>query len=635
MFIYQTLVFFVMDKEQLAHLLFPHQEVRKIQDDLIKDVNETISSRSHLIAHAPTGLGKTASSLPIALSYAIKDDLIVFFLTSRHTQHKIAIDTLREVKNRYNSEFVTIDIIGKKYMCVAPGIEILRSGDFIEYCKLQVEEGKCEFYNNTKNKGKQTPDAAIALKNIESLMPCHSEEIINECSAYNLCPYEVSMFLSTKAKVVVADYYYIFNDHIRETFFKKAGLTLDKCIVIVDEGHNLPARLRELMTVKLTTIMLERGIKEARKYKYEETALNLEMLKMILQDFGNKSSEFELLIIREHVIDEIKKTVNYEQLIADLEFIAKEIREKQRSSYIGSIANFLVKWPGENIGYARILQKNKEMIALTYRCLNPGPISGPIIEQTVSTILMSGTLTPTNMYRELLRFPKNTIEKSYQSPFPKENKLALVIPETTTKFTSRTESMYKHISIILVEITDKVPGNSVIFFPSYYLRDQVNEFFLTASKKTIFSEKQAMTKQEKLDMLERFKLYKNSGAVLLGVSSGNFNEGIDLPGDLLKCVVIVGLPLQKPDLETSELIKHYNELFGKGWDYGYLFPAFSKCLQGAGRCIRTSSDRGVIVFLDERFAWNQYFRCFPADYNVKIIKNYYPNMIEAFFKKKS
>lgn len=618
----------------LDKLLFPHSEVREVQKDMIEEIDKTLSSHSHLIAHAPTGLGKTASTLPAALAYAIENDLVVFFLTSRHTQHKIAIDTLKAVKQKHNLDFVTIDIIGKKHMCSIPGIETLRTGDFVEYCKSQIENGKCEFYINTKTKGKPTIDASMALNKIELLMPCSTEEVIQECSHYNLCSYEIAMFLSTKAKVIVADYYYIFNDYIRETFFKKAGITLDKSIVIIDEGHNLPERLRELMTIKLTTVILDRAIKEARKYNYEETATNLEIIKRILREFSDKSKDYEILITKEQFIDEIKKTLDYDSLISDFELIAKEIRERQRSTYIGSIANFLIKWPGDDKGFARILQKsNDDVIALTYRCLNPLPIAEPIIKQTYSTILMSGTLTPTNMYKELLGFPENTTERVYPSPFPKQNKLAMVVPETTTKFTARNEDMFKKISDRIAEITDKVPGNSIIFFPSYYFRDKVNNYFLTSSKKTIFSEKQALTKQEKLEMLERFKLYKDSGAVLLGISSGNFNEGIDLPGDLLKCVIIVGLPLQKPNLETKELIKHYDELFGKGWDYGYLFPAFSKCLQGAGRCIRTSEDRGVIVFLDERFAWNQYFRCFPADYNIKIMKNFYTNMIEAFFRK--
>jgi len=103
-----------------------------------------------------------------------------------------------------------------------------------------------------------------------------------------------------------------------------------------------------------------------------------------------------------------------------------------------------------------------------------------------------------------------------------------------------------------------------------------------------------------------------------------------LPGDYLKAVVIVGLPLSPPDVETKALIEYYNKKYGRGMDYAYIFPAITKCMQGAGRCIRSETDEGVVIFLDERFAWPQYSRCFPPDYNLKITRNY-AEEIKKFF----
>jgi len=139
-----------------------------------------------------------------------------------------------------------------------------------------------------------------------------------------------------------------------------------------------------------------------------------------------------------------------------------------------------------------------------------------------------------------------------------------------------------------------------------------------------------MSKQEKKELLEDFKKNKKDGAVLLAVAAGSYGESIDLPGDLLKAVVVVGLPLQRPDLETKELINYYDMKFSKGWDYGYLFPAFNKCLQNAGRCIRSKDDRGIIVFLDERYSWRNYARCFPQDMEIKVTERY-KEIIEYFF----
>ncbi|HLD11036.1 MAG TPA: helicase C-terminal domain-containing protein, partial [Candidatus Nanoarchaeia archaeon] len=113
------------------------------------------------------------------------------------------------------------------------------------------------------------------------------------------------------------------------------------------------------------------------------------------------------------------------------------------------------------------------------------------------------------------------------------------------------------------------------------------------------------------------KNYENFIGGTGGVCLHN-SEGIDLPGDLLKGVVVVGLPLGKPNLETTELINYFDSKYSKGWDYAYIFPAMQKTMQAAGRCIRTENDKGVIVFLDERYSWNNYFKCFPPDYNINV-----------------
>jgi DNA excision repair protein ERCC-2 len=243
---------------------------------------------------------------------------------------------------------------------------------------------------------------------------------------------------------------------------------------------------------------------------------------------------------------------------------------------------------------------------------------------------MSGTLSPTSMYKELLGFD-TTAEESYKSPFPEKNKLNIIIPRTSTKYETRNEEQYREIAEIIVRATNKIPGNTAVFFPSYILRDDVNKHFSKLSEKPVFVEKQKFTKKEKLEFLEAFKGYKNVGAVLLGVIGGNFGEGIDLPGDFLKGVIIVGLPLQRPDLETQALIKYYDEKFKKGWDYGYLFPAFNRALQSAGRCIRSETDKGVIIFLDERYTWKNYNRCFPPSWDMKATL-LYEKMIEDFFE---
>jgi DNA excision repair protein ERCC-2 len=143
-----------------------------------------------------------------------------------------------------------------------------------------------------------------------------------------------------------------------------------------------------------------------------------------------------------------------------------------------------------------------------------------------------------------------------------------------------------------------------------------------------YKEQSKLAKREKQIMLEDFSAEKH--AVLLGVSSASFAEGIDLPG-VFAAIIVVGIPLQQPDLETQELIAYYNARFSKGREYGYVYPAFTKTIQSAGRCIRNEKDRGVLVFLDERYAWPMYLKCFPNDWKLKLTKDYQTE-IEKFCK---
>jgi len=623
--------------EKINGVYFPYEKVREIQSEMMDEVVKVIKNKSHLITHAPTGLGKTAAVLGPALTYALKNEKTVFFLTSRHTQHKIAIETLKEIKKKYSLKFTAIDLIGKKWMCAVPGTDNLYSNEFSEYCKAMRKDGKCEFYSNVRTKGKLSVVAKKIMAELTTLSPMHYSDLIEMCAKEKLCPYEMSMLLINKASVVIADYNYIFNNNIRETFLLKTSKLLENAVVIVDEGHNLPNRIREMMTARISNFGLKRAIKEAGKLGYGETKEHLSNILEILLELSQKLSESnEMLLKKEDFTSRISKIIDYEQLAGDLEFIGDEIREKQKKSSVGGVAQFLESWKGDDFGFSRILSKKEglkgEFITLSYRCLDPSIATKDIIENSHSTIMMSGTLTPTSMYKDLLGFGENSVEKEFKSPFPEENKLCLVIPTTTTKFTKRGEQEFKKIAKITADIINNVPGNIAVFFPSYSLRDQINAFIQPVCKKTTFLEDARLSTNERNELLEKFKEYKDHGAVLMGVASGSFGEGIDLPGDLLNSVLVVGLPLGPPNLEIKQLINYYDEKFSKGWDYGYILPAITKTLQNAGRCIRSETDRGAVIFLEERYSWPNYFRCFPSEWNVKM-SVLYNKYIKEFFSK--
>ncbi|MBI4145141.1 ATP-dependent DNA helicase [Candidatus Woesearchaeota archaeon] len=607
----------------MGDMLFPHENVRDVQNEMLALVQKCIETRTPLLVHAPTGLGKTAATLAPAVTYAKDKDLVVFFLTSRHTQHLIAIQTLKDIKQRFNVNPGTVSIVGKKNLCAQSGVTTLRSDDFLEYCRALREDGKCSYYLNTRTtNGLVQPKAELVAVELRNELPAPSEHILNRGTEQEMCPYELTVAVAKDAKVIIADYNYLFNARIRDAFLSKIGKKLEQCIVIIDEGHNLPGRLREQQTQRLSSLTIRRAIKEAKKYSYNEV---LDAL-VGVQDILNKLSlglfrDQERLVTKQQFVDEIKRVKDYEELAVLFEWAADGIREEQKTSAIGGIASFLKGWNEGDVGYSRIIAVkqfgNEPVTVLSHRCMDPSLAAKEVIDNAHNVIMMSGTLTPTSMFADVLGFPKTTVQKEFPSPFPVANKVSLIVPGVTTKFTARSEGQFKNIASICANIVNSVPGCSAIFFPSYLLRDEVAKFLQDAVAKTVFFEDPRATKEDRQELLKRFAQYKDSGAVLLGVAAGSFGEGVDLPG-ILKSVIVVGIPLDRPDLETKELINYYDKKFHRGWDYGYILPAVTKTLQNAGRCIRSETDRGVLVFMDERYATQMYARCFPKDWNPKL-----------------
>ncbi len=604
-------------------MLFSHDAIRPSQKELVETVSSALKAKKHVLAHAPTGLGKTAAVLCPALELALEKDLTIFFLTSRHTQHKIVLETSKKIMEKNNIHFSVASLIGKKWMCAQENVQNMPSGDFAEYCKSLVEADQCEFYTNAR--GKNNFVAQKVLADLKADSPLPSETVMLRCIQDKVCPYELSLMLAEESKVIVADYFYLFNPHIRDALFGKIKKKLENAIIIVDEGHNLPGRCRDLLTFRLSNKLMKLAIQEAKKNQLDDTVLVLVEIQDVLNKLGDNLKD-ERLVKKEQFFDPLNKFKPYDEIVAELELAADMVREAQKTSHIGSVVKFLEEWKADSTGSARIISRKDMFVTLSIRCLDPAILTKEVFDNCYSAIVMSGTLSPTSMYADVLGL--NGISKSFPSPFPEQNRLSMIVPRTTTKFTLRSERQYKEIAAICADIANKAPGCVMIFFPSYRMRDDVAKFFAEEYEKGILYESPGMDKEEKQLLLDKFA--KSKGA-LLAVAAGSFGEGIDLPG-IVKAVIVVGLPLDRPDLETTELISYYDKKFGKGWEYGYTLPAMTKCIQNAGRCIRSEKDRGVLVFLDERYAWPRYKVYFPPEWTMKILPDYEEEIARFFGK---
>jgi DNA excision repair protein ERCC-2 len=596
-------------------MLFPHEKKRESQSELIKDIEISLENKKPILFHAPTGLGKTAASLTPTLKYAIENNKKIFFLTSRHTQQKIVIETIKKINERHNKKIRAIGMIGKKQMCSQEKTENLNTTEFGEYCKALIEDKACTYYENSRKK-------TIQEFLQEQIKNKDAEETIKICKSHYACPYEISTQAAKNSDVIIGDYYYIFHPHIRKIFLTKIKKELKDIIIIIDEAHNLPNRLRKLSSRNLSTIILSRALNEAKKNSQEHLIPYIETLNSDLKRMSEGFPNGEKLVRKSEIHIEKK-----EETAEEFDEAAKKILLEKKKTSMTTIANFLYNWKEEK-GYSRILKKEGDFIMIKHNCIDPSIQTKDIFEESHSIIAMSGTLRPLEMYRDILGFPKETTLKEYSNPFPDKNRLSIIFPRTTTKYSNRNEEQYYRIGKIAAEIANSIPGKTAIFFPSYNLRDSVLSHFEDNYEGKIFLEEQGTQKEEKEKLLQEFKQSLNG--TLLGAATGSFGEGIDLPG-VLKGVIMIGLPLEKPDLETQQKIEYYEDKFKKGWDYGYILPAMTTSFQNAGRCIRTEKDKGVMIFIDERFSWPNYFKSFPKEWNIKITLNPI-EIIDEFFK---
>jgi DNA excision repair protein ERCC-2 len=607
--------------------LFPFPKVRPVQREMMEKVYDIIRSSKHLIVHAPTGIGKTSAAICPALVYALEHGMTIFFLTPKHSQHKIVIETLQRIKKKYDVDFGSVDIIGKRWLCNVPGAENLNSKDFQQLCKSLKEDERCKYYNATLRAGELKNEAKLALEKIRANSPMHVEDARKICK--DLCAYEVLLKLAKDASIVVCDYYHLFSPVVASSFLLKTGKTLENSILIVDEAQNLPTRIMELLSERISTISLERAIKEASKFGFKEEKEDLQAFYTAFNNLGKKKlkNEIESYLLKEDFVSLVEKTLScdFEDAILEFEQVGDIVRKERLKSYCGAFARFLDSWQQSNERYTRIIKKEtsgtRDIFAICLYCLDPSITTGDVINSSYSTIAMSGTLTPTFMYRDILGFDEERTELvEYPSVFPKENRLNLIVPGITSKYSRRGLKEYEKFAEIISRIVNASPPNVAVFFPCYEIMNEVVKLVKNI-KKDILIERSNMNKEKRTKLLSKFKrLVKTKGAVLFGVSGGSFAEGVDYPENVLKCVIIAGLPLERPDLRIKSLINYYQQKFNAGWTYGYIFPAIRRTMQAAGRCIRSANDKGVIVFMDERFLWRNYLKAFPRDFEFRITK---------------
>ncbi|MDY6865695.1 MAG: ATP-dependent DNA helicase [Halobacteriota archaeon] len=588
--------------------LFPFPRVRSGQREFITDVWDVLSDNGHLIAHAPTGIGKTVAVLAPALEYALLNDKTIVFLTPKQSQHKIAIETLKMIKSATDIDFVAVDIISKQDMCPR-NISKEHHSFFTEFCKIEQKTRSCRFFRRY--------DQDIVNEIKENVL--HVEELCEICTDGGVCPHRTALDVGEDADIIICDYNYIFSK-MSDTILTRIGKSVEDLIIIVDEAHNLPDRIRDQLSNTLT----QNDITEASSEMRNLDRTLYRHLTDLRGFFNNLSSKVEFNseknIEREYVEGEVEKIlksrfdpISYEEFIEDLRVTG--VSSKKECWHVMEVSDFLEGWITKE-DCSRIFT-NDEFPKLSYKLLDPSVLSTDILDRSHSTIMMSGTLYPMEMYAEVLGAePGRTLLREYDSPFPKENRLIVVTRDLTTRYSERGSSMYKRIADTIYKTLKDSTGNAAVFFPSYSLMGTIISHIPPKLRKEIIVEERGMKKEQKNALYE---LLRDNGGVLFGVQAGSLSEGIDYEENILTTVIVVGVPLGPPTLYTKNLLGYYKKKFGrdKGRCYGYVYPAMNRALQAAGRGIRSEDDIGVIVLMDYRFRTKPYTDCFPTDYNIQ------------------
>lgn len=594
-----------------ASIPWPFEQVRAGQAEFLADARRALADGRHLLAHAPTGIGKTAVALVASLEVALRANKLVLFLTSRQSHHRIAIETVRRIEAK-GPRVATVDLIAKQSMCLQENAPTFGRA-FHEFCDLKVKSRTCAYFTRD--------NSAVVAAVLQRTL--HVQELVRASGACRVCPHKVAMDAAARSNLVVCDYNYVFSE-ILGRFLPRLGRALDDLILIVDEAHNLPDRIRAHLGGDLSVQDLLKAAKEARlidgevSHQLAAVAKAMEHFLLVLRSERVAHKEEFLDIVEDGLRKGRGGSLGYTDFVESVAFAGEDAVRRGAPSSLPLVAEFLARWRDQDEGILRLVLPGPDG-KFAFRLMDPSVLSKRVFNQVHASVLMSGTLFPAEMYADLLGIERDRrMIRTYGSPFPESNRLLLVHPFLTTMYAKRSAEMHALIATEIAGIASGTSGNVAAFFPSYeLLAEALDRIRVHRLRKSILVEQSTWTKAQRDGALEALRLARaERGALLLGVQGGSLSEGVDYEDNLLSAVVVVGLPLSPPNVEVEALKDYYARKFGfaKGYDYAYVYPAINKVLQAAGRPIRSEWDRAAIILLEGRILEPRYARCLPPDF---------------------
>lgn len=630
-------------QESIQNLEFPYP-YREGQRKLVGDVYRTIRRGKNLFLQAPTGVGKTISTIFPAVK-AVGEELAdrIFYLTAKTITATVAKETFGLLREQgYQAKIIQLTAKEKLCLCGNTAIEQEAADQDNPYPDFPQIKLECNPQNCPYAKGHfdRVNDAVFELLQASDLFT--REEILAQARKHRVCPFELSLDVATWCDNILCDYNYVFDPNVYlKRFFQDSSK--EKYLFLVDEAHNLVDRSREMYSATLYKEDIL-AVKKMMKPHNQAIARTLDKCNKAMLDFKRECENYS-------VCESVGVLTFYlMRLVSQMEEFFEKPREfpdkKTVLDFYFELRNFVNIYDlvDENyVIYDEMQEDGRFMIKLF--CVDPSKNLQKCIDKSVSTIFFSATLLPINYYKRLLSTKEDNYAIYAQSTFDETQRLLAFGRDVSTKYTRRGPAEYEKIARYIRAAIRSKKGNYMVFFPSYKMMQDVYDVFVRVEREsdtrngvavsdepniaeesleeslTIIMQHSNMNEAEREEFLQAFEQEDSGTLVAFCVMGGIFGEGIDLKNDRLIGAVIVGTGLPQISNEREILKQYYDKQGLSGFDYAFRYPGINKVLQAAGRVIRTQEDRGIIVLLDERFLQSDYNALYPREWKNRIVGN--------------
>lgn len=571
---------------------FPY---RAGQRELVSGVYRTIVRKKQLFIQAPTGVGKTMSTVfpavrAVGEGYGEK----IFYLTAKTITRTVAEEAFQILRGR-GLKYKVVTITAKEKLCA--------------FKEMECNPVHCPY---AKGHYDRVNDAVYDLYTNQEF--CSRELLEEYADKWQVCPFEMCLDLSLWMDGVICDYNYVFDPNVHLQRFFSEG-TKGDYIFLIDEAHNLVERGREMYSAALYKEDVLEAKRQMKNFS-KKIERGLERVNKQMLEFKRECETYNVL----EGIGNLPVTIA--NLQGEIEKFMEEHPdfdwpEESLQMYF-DLRNFMniYELVDENYVIYSELEPGGKFKMKLY-CVNPAVNLQNCLDKGISAVFFSATLLPIQYYRSLFSTREDDYAMYAQSPFPPEKKCLLICRDVSSKYTRRGYEEYRRIASYIDKTIRQKQGNYMVFFPSYRLLEDVSDIFeeeFQTEEIVCIRQSPSMRELEREEFLDQFRGIEADTLVGFCVMGGIFSEGIDLIGDSLIGALVVGTGIPQVGYEREILKNYYDGKGRNGFDYAYRYPGMNKVLQSAGRVIRTDEDKGVILLLDERFLYHEYLQLFPAEW---------------------